>query len=100
MGGLCGTPEYVAPEILGKLRCNKTADWWNVGILLYEMVVGKSPFCDDDYQKTYRKILDDKYEVEYPKNVNKKLRDLIDKLLNRKPDERYGAGANGAEEIR
>ena len=54
---LCGTPEYIAPEVLLNKGHSKPVDWWTLGILVYEMVVGQPPFCDEDPMGIYQRIL-------------------------------------------
>ena len=75
---LCGTPEYLAPEIIlnkGKpillniLGHTKPVDWWTLGILTYEMLVGIDPFNDDDPMMIYQKII--KGKVKFPKTIEK-----------------------------
>ena len=76
---LCGTPEYLAPEIILNKGHGKAVDWWTMGILLYEMLVGIDPFSDDDPMKTYQKII--KGKINYPKEINKNAKNLIKHLL-------------------
>ena len=66
---LCGTPEYLAPEIILNKGHSKPVDWWTLGILLYEMLVGIDPFNDDDPMMIYQKII--KGKIKFPKSVEK-----------------------------
>ena len=66
---ICGTPEYIAPEILLNKGHGKPVDWWTLGILTYEMVAGIDPFNDDDPMATYQKIL--KGKVRFPRDFHK-----------------------------
>lgn len=76
---LCGTPEYLAPEILTNKGHGKGVDWWTLGVLLYEMVAGIDPFNDDDPMGIYKKIL--KGVVRFPKKFSKDARSLVKHLL-------------------
>ena len=76
---ICGTPEYIAPEILLNEGHGKAVDWWTLGILLYEMLAGYPPFYDDNPLGIYQKIMDGYYE--FPPHIEPKARDLIRSFL-------------------
>lgn len=65
---LCGTPEYLAPEILLNQGHGKSVDWWTMGVLLYEMIAGIDPFSDKDAMSIYNNIL--KCRLQFPKNFD------------------------------
>lgn len=94
----CGTPEYLAPELLTGHGYNKTVDWWTLGVLLYEMLTGLPPFYAEDTNEMYRKILSDPLTFPSHDIVPATAKDLLTKLLNREPSERLGA--NGSAEIK
>ena len=61
-----GTPDYIAPEVFGKMGYTKTCDWWSLGAIMYEMVVGYPPFCSDTPQETYSKVINWKAALQFP----------------------------------
>jgi protein-serine/threonine kinase len=81
-----GTHEYVAPEIIAEGGYGGSVDWWAFGILLYEMIYGKTPFKGNSQMQTLENILDTTEEVEFPTNetdpaVSDECKDLINQLL-------------------
>lgn len=85
---LCGTPEYIAPEILLNRGHAFSVDWWALGILVFEMFTGNAPFCDDNPMKIYQKIL--RAKIDWPKEgkqydhvIPKRARDFIQALLTK-----------------
>eukprot|EP00931_Biecheleriopsis_adriatica_P011447 TRINITY_DN112538_c0_g1_i1.p1 TRINITY_DN112538_c0_g1~~TRINITY_DN112538_c0_g1_i1.p1 ORF type:complete len:334 (-),score=97.02 TRINITY_DN112538_c0_g1_i1:44-1045(-) len=95
---LCGTPEYIAPEVLLNKGHGKPVDWWTLGILIYEMVVGYPPFVDEDPMGIYQKILAGK--ITFPKIFNKEAKSLVKKLLTADLGKRYGNLKAGADDIK
>jgi len=94
---LCGTPEYIAPEVLLNKGHGKPVDWWTMGILIYEMIVGQPPFCDEDPMGIYQKILAGK--IYFPKYFDKNAKALVKKLLTADLSKRYGNLRDGADDI-
>ncbi len=66
---ICGTPEYMAPEVLNKEGYDESVDWWALGVIIFEMLVGYSPFYDEDPMKIYRNIRN--YNLQIPKDISK-----------------------------
>lgn len=66
---LCGTPEYLAPEVILNQGHCRGVDWWTLGILIYEMSVGIDPFTDEDPMIIYQNIL--KGRIRFPKDMDK-----------------------------
>ncbi|CCF57950.1 hypothetical protein KAFR_0D03020 [Kazachstania africana CBS 2517] len=92
----CGTPEYLAPELLLGQGYTKVVDWWTLGVLLYEMLTGLPPYYDEDVPKMYKKILQE--PLRFPDGFDKDAKDLLIGLLSRDPTRRLGL--NGADEIK
>lgn len=95
---LCGTPEYLAPEIILNKGHGKAVDWWALGILIYEMLAGYPPFYADDRMQLYQAILAGK--LEFPRHMKKEARDLISRLLTSDLSRRIGNLKAGAKDIR
>ncbi|KAL9227403.1 hypothetical protein vseg_003093 [Gypsophila vaccaria] len=95
---LCGTMEYMAPEIIQAKGHNKNADWWSIGILLYEMLTGKPPFAHANRHKLQQKILNEK--VKLPPMVSTEAHSLLKGLLQKDPSKRLGSGPQGADEVK
>merc|ERR1711957_360273 len=95
---LCGTPEYIAPEVLLNKGHGKSVDWWTLGILIYEMIVGYPPFVDEDPMGIYQKILSGK--IVFPKLFDKNAKGLVKKLLTADLGKRYGNLKNGVDDIK
>ncbi|KAJ3217237.1 Serine/threonine kinase [Dinochytrium kinnereticum] len=94
----CGTPEFMAPEILLEKPYGRAVDWWALGVLIYEMLLGQSPFKGDDEDQIFEAILED--EVLYPVNMAKDAVSLLQKLLTKDPLKRLGSGKTDSEEIK
>mmetsp|Transcript_17663 Transcript_17663/g.45414 ORF Transcript_17663/g.45414 Transcript_17663/m.45414 type:complete len:323 (+) Transcript_17663:75-1043(+) len=95
---LCGTPEYIAPEVLLNKGHGKPVDWWTLGILTYEMIVGYPPFVDEDPMGIYQKILSGK--IVFPKFFDKNAKVLVKKLLTADLGKRFGNLKNGVDDIK
>uniref|UniRef100_A0A6N2K831 non-specific serine/threonine protein kinase n=1 Tax=Salix viminalis TaxID=40686 RepID=A0A6N2K831_SALVM len=95
---MCGTVEYMAPEIVQGRGHDKAADWWSVGILLYEMLTGKPPFIGGNRDKIQQKIVKDK--IKLPSFLSSEAHSLLKGLLIKDAGKRLGNGSLGSEEIK
>ncbi|XP_063050671.1 cGMP-dependent protein kinase 2 [Engraulis encrasicolus] len=96
----CGTPEYVAPEIILNKGHSFSVDFWSLGILVFEILTGSPPFTGSDQMITYTFILRGIESLDFPKRINKRAADLIRKLCRQNPSERLGNLKNGITDIK
>uniref|UniRef100_A0A3Q3VKJ8 Protein kinase C n=1 Tax=Mola mola TaxID=94237 RepID=A0A3Q3VKJ8_MOLML len=84
----CGTPDYIAPEILLGQKYTFSVDWWSFGVLVYEMLIGQSPFQGDDEDELFESIRSD--TPHYPRWITKEAKSLLELLFERDPSRRLG----------
>ncbi|XP_053523761.1 serine/threonine-protein kinase N3 isoform X4 [Artibeus jamaicensis] len=94
----CGTPEFLAPEVLTQEAYTRAVDWWGLGVLLYEMLVGECPFPGDTEEEVFDCIVN--ADAPYPRFLSSQGLELIQKLLQKCPEKRLGAGVQDAEEVK
>uniref|UniRef100_A0A668AS75 Ribosomal protein S6 kinase n=1 Tax=Myripristis murdjan TaxID=586833 RepID=A0A668AS75_9TELE len=101
---VCGTIEYMAPEIVegGESGHDKAVDWWSLGVLMYELLTGGSPFTVDGDENSHTDIAKriSKKDPPFPKDMGPLAKDLIQRLLIKDPKKRLGSGPNGAENVK
>lgn len=94
----CGTPEYLAPEVLKGLGHGIAVDWWSLGTLIYEMLTGLPPFYSQNINIMYQKILNG--ELRFPTYVSQEAKSLLEGLLTRDVDKRLGSGSDGGKNVK
>eukprot|EP00208_Stichococcus_sp_RCC1054_P000748 CAMPEP_0206148736 /NCGR_PEP_ID=MMETSP1473-20131121/37408_1 /ASSEMBLY_ACC=CAM_ASM_001109 /TAXON_ID=1461547 /ORGANISM="Stichococcus sp, Strain RCC1054" /LENGTH=739 /DNA_ID=CAMNT_0053546159 /DNA_START=267 /DNA_END=2486 /DNA_ORIENTATION=- len=99
----CGTPGYVAPENVLAHGYNFSVDWWGLGVLMYVLLTGRQPFSSpktDDPMVVMRRIVDENWHIKYPPYLSPAAKDLIGRLLERKPGRRIGMLNGRANDIK
>ncbi|KOX77705.1 Serine/threonine-protein kinase N [Melipona quadrifasciata] len=97
-GTFCGTPEFLAPEVLTETSYTRAVDWWGLGVLIFEMLVGESPFPGDDEEEVFDSIVND--EVRYPRFLSLEAIAIMRRLLRKNPARRLGSSERDAEDVK
>ncbi|CAH8485706.1 unnamed protein product [Dicrocoelium dendriticum] len=93
----CGTPEYIAPEVLSDNDYGRAVDWWGLGVVMYEMLCGRLPFYSTDHEILFELILQE--NVVFPASLSQVSRDILAQLLVKDPNSRLGGGPRDVLEV-
>ncbi|KAI6656352.1 cGMP-dependent protein kinase 1 isoform 2 [Oopsacas minuta] len=94
----CGTPEYLAPEVIEDDSYGLCVDWWSLGVVLYEMICGRLPFYHQDHDLLFEVILTK--PVRFPHDISGKAMSVLEGLLRKDPSQRLGGGKDGPAEVK
>uniref|UniRef100_A0A0N4ZPC4 protein kinase C n=1 Tax=Parastrongyloides trichosuri TaxID=131310 RepID=A0A0N4ZPC4_PARTI len=94
----CGTPEFLAPEVLVESCYTRAIDWWGLGVLIFEMLVGEPPFSGDDEEEIFDSIVND--DVRYPRFLSIEAISIMRRLMRKNPERRLGGGEKDAKEVK
>jgi len=94
-----GTPDYIAPEVFMQTGYSSVCDWWSLGVIMYEMLIGYPPFCSESPQETYRKVMNWRETLVFPPEVpiSNEARDLIQRFCC---ESERRIGSQGCNEIK